>query len=815
MNGCKFLLVSVLRSPLALIASFLSRALQSILPHDSEDNAVNSNEAGTGKSIEALASVFFLAQRREAQPGFAAHRATLILCPHQALRGWQEAHAKFFSSLLTLHVCSKSFRDYGHGKFVDPESLSALTAVLERMEPSDPQTSYNIILSTYEDFSSKAFLKERKQKVLLGNKEFSVRGAKFAPEAHEGISIGQKPVLFDLDFESRILERIGTLVADEAHEIKNPRTRKAQAAYLVNADINFLLTASPTDNKISDFRGLLFALFKPKEWLINWPSGVAHGELFPMYSNKFDPLGGKDHAGVIPDLGEISPQYMEALRNGQHLWRLNPHAYRWLGNQMKFSQSFAEVVLSSIFRLCVLRRDPDSVVDLPGGIKRTVADIVGIPRVTTKTVELKMNDEEQNDYYFIAEPWFKKLFNTGDENVEKTSNAARILEANEVPNASFDKAQNAKLNYITADLNLVEVFKLQERYKDTLNDPNSKNEAIEAEKLYGQDKDAGMAFYYAMTRYSENPIEPPPDRVYMIKHLVQRAPKLRWLLVKLDELKQRNEKAVVFCAHPRTRWIIEGVCSMAEFSFYSLKSTHDKDQIRPKVLADFNDPAKRVDFLLATMELVGSGYDLSRDCHNMISFELPESIPMMMSAIDRIHRAGQAKPQEVSILTLAGSYDDYTLHRHFRKYSINLVAQGVFSGLFDAKQHLASPQVAAGELIRRRLGARVNRSITLWRRIHKTYIVTLTQFHPSEFRFCTQVGKSTIDSIIASRGTEPDEGAQDGGASAAAGDGGAADKQSAREERGSPGVEEMDVDAPEHPEGGRSSRQPGEHELGA
>jgi hypothetical protein len=501
---------------------------------------------------------------------------------------------------------------------------------------------------------------------------------------------------------------------------------------------------------------------------------------------------------------------MDALRNGQHLWRLNPHAYRWLGNQMKFDFRFAQVVLGSILRLCVLRRDPGSVIDLPGGIKRTVADMVGIPQVTIKTVELNMNDEEQHYYYSIAEPWFEKLFSTGDE---KKWNAARVSESNEVPLASFDKAQNAKLNYITANLNLVHVFRLEQGYKNTSDYSHAKEAAVEAENLYGQDEDAGMAFYYAMTRYSQDPTKPPPDRISMIEHLVRRAPKLRWLLVKLDELKQRNEKAIVFCAHPRTRWMIEGVCSMAEFNFCSLKSTHDKDEIRPKVLKDFNDPAKRIDFLLATMELVGSGYDLSRDCHNMIFFELPESIPMMMSAIGRIHRVGQDKPQQVSILTLAGSYDDYTLHRHYKKYSIDLLSQGVLSCLpyakHDAKQHLDSPQLLAGELIRRRLGARLNRSITVWRRDHKTYIVTLTQFHPTKFLMFTQIGKSTIDSIIASRGTEPNEGAQDGDASgAAAEDGRAADKQPASEGVSPGDIQEMDVDASEHPAGDGSGQQP-------
>lgn len=161
----------------------------------------------------------------------------------------------------------------------------------------------------------------------------------------------------------------------------------------------------------------------------------------------------------------------------------------------------------------------------------------------------------------------------------------------------------------------------------------------------------------------------------MIKHIMRLAPRLRWLFVKLDELKQKNEKAIVFCVHPRTQWLVEGVCSMAEFTFYSLRSKHNKDTQRSTVLTNFNDPAKRVDFLVTTIGIAGFGIDLSLDCHNMIILELPDSLPMIMSAIGRIHRVGQAKPQQVSVLTLAGSYDDHTLHRHLKKYSVDLVAQ--------------------------------------------------------------------------------------------------------------------------------------------
>lgn len=717
---------------------------------------VNSNPHGTGKTVEALASVFFLAQRRKAQLNFDGHKATLVLTSHQALRGWQQIHAQFFSNLLTLYVCTKSSQNLGNGQKI-PLSALKLATTLDGMDSSDPNTSCSVILCTYYDFSSKKFLKTRKKHKLIGKKEFSARNSQLVEEAHEALQVGQKPVLFDLNFKEKTLKKIGTLIADEAHEIKDPRTRKAQATYLVDADFNLLITASPADNKISDFRGLLFLLYKSKKWRFNWRLGLEPKEMLDMYSESFDPLEGKDIDNVVTE--SACPHFVEAMRRGQHLWRLNPHAYRWLGNKMRFNVKFSRVVLGAIFRLVVLGRDPSSLVELPCGSQRAIRDIVGMPRATIKTVELRMRAKQQANFYGLANPWFRELFETEKE--EKWT-PARVANTNEIPITSFDQTQNARLNYVTADFGLSEVFRL----------PGNPFEIPDPDVVLDTAKDAGMTFYYKMTRHGTDPSQPPADRVSMIRHLVRRSPKLQWLLVILDGLKQRKEKAVIFCRHPRTQWLIEGVCAMAEFKFYSLNSTHKKDSVRPRVIADFNKPNKSVDFLLSTMELLGHGYDLSQDCHHMIFFELPNSIPQLLSAIGRIQRVGQTSEQVVYILTLAGSYDDYTLHRQYRKFATELWATGIFHGYLSLLPRPKLQVLAAGELIRRQLGSRVNRSFMLWgrrvveingKKIWKYQDVYLEDFAASRFKKKTLRGKSLIDRILAS--------GQPGNAPASSGDG--------------------------------------------
>ncbi|KAG6368346.1 hypothetical protein INS49_002551 [Diaporthe citri] len=730
---------------------------------------VNANDYGTGKTIEALASIFFLAQRQEACPNFGTHKAALVLSTHQALRGWQEAHATYFSGLLNLCICSDSLPPDQHSQLIDPPSASALTEFLDTLSPSDPETSRTVILCTYGELSSTEFLVKRKKEDAR-QKELSLRGSKLNDEALEALKVAQKPGLYDLNFSPAM---IGTLIADEAHEIKHPKSRKAQTAYLLDTDIQFLLTANPVDNKISDFRGLLFALYKSNEWQINWPKGDQLEGVLRMFDDDFDPFEITDSGTFVPH--NASPEYVQALRNGQHLWRLNPHAYRWLAHHMKFGPEFARRILGSIYRLCLLRRGVVSVVTMPSSGSSTVSGILALPPVSIRTIEVSRGHEEE-EYHDLASRGFDLLFTGGGEN--STSGAARVINDNETPLAPFNNFWDTFLCHITADLGLADV-RGDSWFSET---PASRGNQPDMKNLIRNNTDSGMSFYYSMTRRETDPDQPPADRASMIRHIVRRSPKLRWLLIKLEELKLRGEKVIVYCVHPLTQWLVEGVCAMAEFNFLSQRSKprHD-DETRAAVIGEFNNPAKRYDFLLSTMRVLGHGVDLHTDCHNVIIFELPDSIPTMLSAMGRIRRVGQTKPQEIWILTMKDSYDDHILYRQSSKHAKSILAFGVLGERLDklasrvnarVERHRTGLQrmmprikkeiflqklerempildvvklLAAGELLRRHLGARHNTSHIPWTCRHRILFgcqeMHLNDFARAKMDFNTVTGR--------------------------------------------------------------------------
>lgn len=197
---------------------------------------------------------------------------------------------------------------------------------------------------------------------------------------------------------------------------------------------------------------------------------------------------------------------------------------------------------------------------------------------------------------------------------------------------------------------------------------------------------------------------------------------MRWLLPNLWHCKKTGEKVVVFVVRPLAQWLIERICLLVGGSNFLSVDSSLPAAAREEVFADFNDPSKSYDFLIVPMSIGGTSIELQNDCHRAVIFELPESIPTILNAIGRIHRVQQQHEQEVSILTVADSYDDFTLARAFRKYAKELggkpgfaeVANGIslppsLESLLQEATGCSAKEALAGELIRRKFGMQWNR----------------------------------------------------------------------------------------------------------
>lgn len=364
---------------------------------------VNANASGTGKTIEGLATIYFLTKRKTVlvEPKY---KPNLLLCSPAAMKSWQRDFNTYFrsSNLLYLHV----FNNRGAG------SAEEIGRRLESLNPADSKTGTHIFAFTYATFASLYLTK--KDKELVQHKEpLSNDRAKLTEERIEAFRTAEKAELFDLSLTAGIF---GVCIADEAHNIKDPKTQKAHTVYLAEASVNFLLTASPINNRVSDLRGLLFTLFRSKEWQLDWPRDWTEDDVCNVaFDAAFDPHTLVRGRNLVPD--DTPDDYKQALTSGQQLWCLNPAIYRWLGHQLEFKGRFTEVV-GLIFRTCVLCRSQEDILVSVDGKKANVAEMRNIPACAIKTVEVRMNDDERDFYRPLSQWWFKSIYGSDT----KTSN---------------------------------------------------------------------------------------------------------------------------------------------------------------------------------------------------------------------------------------------------------------------------------------------------------------------------------------------------------------------------------------------------------
>lgn len=661
---------------------------------------VNANASGTGKTIEGLAAIYLLAKRSAQSPN-PVYKPALILCPSAAMKSWQRDYNRYFRprKLLRLHVHN------GRGA----GSTDEIQGELEQLNSLDCRTSTHVFLFSYTTFASR-LMKAKDNELVLSQKKLAYSRSTLTVEQVEAFRTSEKVELFDLSLEAG---RFGICIADEAHNIKDPKTKKAHTVYLANAHINFLLTAAPMPNRVSDMRGLLIALFRNQEWQLNWPGGWDEEDVCDVaFAEDFDPYSSVDGRCLVPV--DAPDDYKQALRDGIQLWCLNPALYRWLGHRYNFKGPFTERVLALIFRTCVICRSRGDKVVSTDGTATSLADLQSIPKCTITTVEVGMSHEEHEYYQTLSASWFGS---NGGSDTRNFESAARLVSRNQLPTAGFNKTMDWRLRCLTVSPGLAQVSRL----RTTCSEVSLRDQVLDFDDWEQRNNDLGVSFYYHVTRQDDDAEDAPGDRRSMIAYMLNGSPKMRWLLTNLWRWKKNGEKVIIFVVHPLAQWLIERVCLLiGGFDFLSVTASLEF-AAREEVFADFNDPTEHYDFLVVPMTIGGNSVELQNDCHRAVIFELPESFPTVLNAIGRINRVRQQRQLEVVVLVAASSYDDFTLARAFRKYTDELcgkegfvkVATGIsFAEEFEDLEEdkgVSAKEVLAGEFIRRKFGMQQNR----------------------------------------------------------------------------------------------------------
>ncbi len=680
---------------------------------------------GTGKTIEILATIYLLSQRRKKD-----HKAVVILCPAHLIAHWVEQFDLFFYRLLKLRIfyaASKDVRRLG-------PNIHQLKVFLSTLNPLNSQTSRTVILSSYTTFSRRVI-----HTTIIPDSDLLE-----VPQPRAKVRMVPK---FSLEFDPGM---IGTVIADEAQHIKDPRTKSCHAIRLLKADITFLITATPAMNRVSDFRGYLYALYR-NEWKFNWPMHQVYNaemeiislpQYFPeAYADDFNPFNavwGKRRLGnCIPE--DVPDDYKEELRRGNHLWRLNPEAYRELGDHLAedkvWSAKFGKEILRPILKLCLIRRPLTGQILLPDGTSERPADLIPPGKISSPVIKLTGSAKE---HFNSKVKWYWDWLHTAGIDYAGPE-GSHVGSMNEEPRSGLNTRARWRLSAFSTDPNLDSFLRPPLSYYGQISKPVAPGGVVDCEYFRKMDADLGMIWRYYMT--CDNFSTPrPTTRAALVRFLCRESPALKWLLVKLWGWKEEGHKALVFVVNPLVQWEVEGVCALFNFDFLSLRCTHSP-MTRSRALKAFTADNSRYDFMIATARTTGTGLDLHNNCYKTIIFELPPNVNTLLQCAGRTHRIGQTQEQEVLVPCIDRSFDDWILAMYWVKFipkisSEDSAESGVAETLSEVKRVLA-----CGEVLRRRLGMRYNR---VGKRFGSDRYRKLSDYRGKTYRRATTLGKQCL-----------------------------------------------------------------------
>lgn len=471
--------------------------------------------------------------------------------------------------------------------------------------------------------------------------------------------------------------------------------------------------------------------------MFHWIDDLKPENKQEVFRGEFDPyhavIGEQYFGNLIPDIA--TGKYKDAVRNGLHLWRLNPDVYEKLGEASQWSPEFAKTVLKPILELCQFRSTHETVLELPNGNGNSrLADEV--PSICITTVELEASETEQKKYTRTTDSTWKKLGHVSKAQKKAKYQKARVKRRQHKRAAhsmqTIKATMQSRLSRQTIDPNLDKFCKAPLDFVQTVRRPRVRKNYVDCDQIRKGFADPGTTLRYLLTRDDDSRV-PVTDRIRMIWFLVKDSPKMKWLLVKLWQvIKKEKKRVLIFCLDSMVQWSIEQVCTEAQFNVLSM-AAHLTSERKRQVIDAFNNPhSKNVDLLILPMGQGGVGINLQNACCTSIIFELPPNVNRLIHAAGRIHRLGQTREQEVFIPILTPSYEDVLLARQAEKFIRQLCAESCLPPDLDGMAR----QLAAGEILRRLLGAQHNR-------IGKPILADkdIFDFKGSNYGIATRLGK--------------------------------------------------------------------------
>lgn len=353
-------------------------------------------------------------------------------------------------------------------------------------------------------------------------------------------------------YYSRLVGKFGRVVLDEAHKIRNPQTKIAEAVRQLKpqtveaeeAEMTIhLITATPMLNRGSDYYGYLTMFWRDEFHVSDTES---YGDFyFDYYEETHIP----EHTPIYQAEGELDYD-----RYHLPLWRLHPKTF-WSAMSTKDDEGrclSAYRALRAVIPIIMLRRTQASTLEVNGTWIR-IGDSIPPHRICT--VELEWGSAlEFREYNKLFQDYVKYL--SSGFSTEK--GALRF----QVPGSGKGK-NRVKGNAGTRSFwvhRILSIMTFNPGLHKMLLRTGKKNLVSHVHQWYDKFMDRGMSFYFDLTKAERNlPLY--ADRFSMARYLAKDSPKLLYLAKLMGEIcldEKDPRRTIIFSDWPMAVWNIEG-----------------------------------------------------------------------------------------------------------------------------------------------------------------------------------------------------------------------------------------------------------------
>ncbi|KAF4547815.1 Hypothetical protein D9617_35g089660 [Elsinoe fawcettii] len=582
----------------------------------------------------------------------AKFRPTLVVIPNAAADAWNTTlkglSLQYWNFYGSKDKADSLFRTRTLG------STKSLLEVLDEMDPSDPETGRTFIVTTFTTFWQRTLKRKTQIIEVQAPKEVDsvlMNGEDAADEEHESTNDFKKLDedsygYLSLYSQSRLEDRFGLVIVDEAHKIKNKTTKTALAILKLEAEHHIFLTASPMINDVSNLEGILDFFWRP----------IQSNKL---YTHRIKT--GREHNPVL-EYDRVAAMLGPSNSSGQDSFCniiLDPVPFaRVFSGKSSTDAELSQKIIPAIMSMISLRRVSGQ--ELVGHDGETFKIGDNIPPWIMTTVELLASCCKHRQ--FIADAEKAAILEAGyDLPPEQKDEIDALYTGIADDSQALGFAGRRHINHVV--------------FNGIMSQFSKRSIDISADKLIKLSKDSSYNSYYLYWHVSTVPwpsLPPYTGRLDQARYIAGMSPKLQAMARILDiVLYIKKDSCIIMEDWPAEIWCTRLFLNICGIGVAVVRAGQSAAE-RQRNIEAFRNPKNDINVLVCSSRAAATSLNL-QFCHHMIIGDVL-SVPSDLQCVGRMSRIGQLYIQYIWKLTVNGTMDIKLQHRAAMKHVAMLTA---------------------------------------------------------------------------------------------------------------------------------------------